>query len=72
MVVRGVRKNRPPNARVTLLEVGDVLERLMGGAYRSQYCRRGFKARYYQATQDKYSVSTEIEYGFRAFICIFD
>ena len=59
MMLRDVRKNRQPQARVTLIEVGEVLEKLMGGAYRSLYCRRKFKELYYkQVTRNQFTVST--------------
>ncbi|XP_067933259.1 transient receptor potential cation channel subfamily M member 3-like isoform X2 [Watersipora subatra] len=54
MMLRDVQKYRHPNDRVSLLDVGLVLEKLMGGAYRSRYCRRKFKSKYYQATRNKY------------------
>jgi len=46
MILRDVRKHRPMNSRVTLLDVGGVIEKLMGGAYRSKYCRRKFRSIY--------------------------
>lgn len=48
MVLRDVRKNKPLSARVTLIEVGLMMDRLMGGAYRSNYCRRKFKHVYHE------------------------
>ena len=36
----------PPNYRYTLYDIGHVIEKLMGGAYRATYCRRKFRAKY--------------------------
>lgn len=57
MMLREIRKKKESNRKVTLLEVGEVIEKLMGGAYRSRYCRRKFRSLYYQVTRNKYSVS---------------
>lgn len=58
MMLREIRKNRNPQAKVTLIEVGQIVEKLMGGAYRAHYCRRKFKHAYYtQTTRKEYAVS---------------
>ncbi|CAL1604658.1 unnamed protein product [Knipowitschia caucasica] len=46
-VVRDVKKgNLPPDYQITLIDIGLVLEFLMGGAYRCNYTRKGFRALY--------------------------
>ncbi|XP_063043940.1 transient receptor potential cation channel subfamily M member 1-like isoform X2 [Engraulis encrasicolus] len=46
-VVRDVKKgNLPPNYQITLIDIGLVLEFLMGGAYRCNYTRKGFRTLY--------------------------
>uniref|UniRef100_G3PZU2 Transient receptor potential cation channel, subfamily M, member 1a n=1 Tax=Gasterosteus aculeatus aculeatus TaxID=481459 RepID=G3PZU2_GASAC len=46
-VVRDVKKgNLPPDYQITLIDIGLVLELLMGGAYRCNYTRKGFRALY--------------------------
>ncbi|XP_030621168.1 transient receptor potential cation channel subfamily M member 1b [Chanos chanos] len=47
VVVRDVKKgNLPPDYQITLIDIGLVLEYLMGGAYRSNYTRKGFRSLY--------------------------
>ena len=36
----------PANYRYTLQDIGLVIEKLMGGAFRASYCRRHFKTKY--------------------------
>uniref|UniRef100_A0A671MUH1 Transient receptor potential cation channel, subfamily M, member 1a n=1 Tax=Sinocyclocheilus anshuiensis TaxID=1608454 RepID=A0A671MUH1_9TELE len=46
-VVRDVKKgNLPPDYQITLIDIGLVLEYLMGGAYRCHYTRKGFRTLY--------------------------
>uniref|UniRef100_A0A8C1T795 Transient receptor potential cation channel, subfamily M, member 1b n=1 Tax=Cyprinus carpio TaxID=7962 RepID=A0A8C1T795_CYPCA len=47
IVVRDVKKgNLPPDYQITLIDIGLVLEYLMGGAYRCNYTRKNFRALY--------------------------
>ncbi|XP_029909818.1 transient receptor potential cation channel subfamily M member 1b isoform X2 [Myripristis murdjan] len=47
VVVRDVKKgNLPPDYQITLIDIGLVLEYLMGGAYRSNYTRKAFRNLY--------------------------
>ncbi|TRY90810.1 hypothetical protein DNTS_009691 [Danionella cerebrum] len=46
-VVRDVKKgNLPPDYQITLIDIGLVLEYLMGGAYRCNYTRKTFRTLY--------------------------
>ncbi|KAF0041088.1 hypothetical protein F2P81_006986 [Scophthalmus maximus] len=46
-VVRDVKKgNLPPDYQITVIDIGLVLEFLMGGAYRSNYTRKAFRNLY--------------------------
>ena len=36
----------PLGYRYTLYDIGQVIEKLMGGAYRAAYCRRRFRTMY--------------------------
>ncbi|KAM6960611.1 transient receptor potential cation channel subfamily M member 1-like [Aplochiton taeniatus] len=46
-VVRDVKKgNLPPDYQITVIDIGLVLEYLMGGAYRSNYTRKNFRNLY--------------------------
>uniref|UniRef100_H3CJN7 Transient receptor potential cation channel, subfamily M, member 1a n=1 Tax=Tetraodon nigroviridis TaxID=99883 RepID=H3CJN7_TETNG len=46
-VVRDVKKgNLPPDYQITLIDIGLVLEVLMGGAYRCKYTRKSFRTLY--------------------------
>uniref|UniRef100_A0A4W5JAD5 TRPM-like domain-containing protein n=1 Tax=Hucho hucho TaxID=62062 RepID=A0A4W5JAD5_9TELE len=46
-VVRDVKKgNLPPDYQITLIDIGLVLEFLMGGAYRCNYTRKQFRTLY--------------------------
>ncbi|KAK7919223.1 hypothetical protein WMY93_010507 [Mugilogobius chulae] len=46
-VVRDVKKgNLPPDYQITLIDIGLVLEFLMGGAYRCNYTRKTFRTLY--------------------------
>jgi len=57
MVLRDIRKKSQPQARVTLIEIGQIIEKLMGGAFRSNYNRRKFKLLYYsQVTRTTFTV----------------
>uniref|UniRef100_A0A8C1THQ3 Transient receptor potential cation channel subfamily M member 1-like n=1 Tax=Cyprinus carpio TaxID=7962 RepID=A0A8C1THQ3_CYPCA len=47
IVVRDVKKgNLPPDYQITLIDIGLVVEYLMGGAYRCNYTRKNFRALY--------------------------
>lgn len=43
MILQG---NLPPDYQITLIDIGLVLECLMGGAYRSNYTRKAFRNLY--------------------------
>ncbi|KAI7813826.1 transient receptor potential cation channel subfamily M member 1a isoform X2 [Triplophysa rosa] len=46
-LVRDVKKgNLPPDYQITLIDIGLVLEYLMGGAYRCNYTRKSFRTLY--------------------------
>ncbi|KAG1655147.1 Transient receptor potential cation channel trpm [Nymphon striatum] len=45
-LVKDVKKNMPSDYRYTLYDIGLVIEKLMGGAFRSSYCRRKFRELY--------------------------
>ncbi|GAA6105048.1 transient receptor potential cation channel subfamily M member 1-like isoform X2 [Tachysurus ichikawai] len=46
-VVRDVKKgNLPPDYQITLIDIGLVMEYLMGGAYRCKYTRKTFRSLY--------------------------
>ncbi|XP_076334720.1 transient receptor potential cation channel trpm-like isoform X2 [Tachypleus tridentatus] len=45
-LVQDIRKNMPHGYRYTLYDIGLVIEKLMGGAYRSSYCRKKFRQLY--------------------------
>ncbi|XP_040925996.1 transient receptor potential cation channel subfamily M member 1-like isoform X2 [Betta splendens] len=46
-VVRDVKKgNLPPDYQITLIDIGLVVEFLMGGAYRCKYTRKSFRTLY--------------------------
>uniref|UniRef100_A0A3Q3MZN4 Uncharacterized protein n=1 Tax=Mastacembelus armatus TaxID=205130 RepID=A0A3Q3MZN4_9TELE len=44
--VKKVRGNLPPDYQITLIDIGLVLEFLMGGAYRCKYTRKSFRTLY--------------------------
>ncbi|XP_035379508.1 transient receptor potential cation channel subfamily M member 1-like [Electrophorus electricus] len=47
ILVRDVKKgNLPPDYQITLIDIGLVVEYLMGGAYRCNYTRKGFRSLY--------------------------
>uniref|UniRef100_A0A2C9JU93 TRPM SLOG domain-containing protein n=1 Tax=Biomphalaria glabrata TaxID=6526 RepID=A0A2C9JU93_BIOGL len=46
-LIRDVKKNVPSNYYYTLPDIGLVLQFLIGGGFRSSYCRKVFKKRYY-------------------------
>ena len=45
-IVRDVRPHMPRNYSYTLVDIGLVINKLMGGAYRSSYTRRKFRTIY--------------------------
>jgi transient receptor potential cation channel subfamily M protein 3 len=45
-IVRDVRPHMPRNYSYTLIDIGLVINKLMGGAYRSSYTRRKFRHNY--------------------------
>ncbi|KAL4227851.1 Transient receptor putative cation channel subfamily M member 7 [Mactra antiquata] len=45
-LVRDVRKHLPSGYKYTLLDIGLVIQHLMGGAFRATYCRKRFRQRY--------------------------
>ncbi|XP_078670939.1 transient receptor potential cation channel subfamily M member 1-like [Branchiostoma floridae x Branchiostoma belcheri] len=52
-LVRDVKKNMTSNSRYNLIDIGLVIEKLMGGAYRCAYTRKKFRMHYAQTTQKK-------------------
>ncbi|XP_066523255.1 transient receptor potential cation channel subfamily M member 1-like [Hoplias malabaricus] len=47
VIVREVKKgNLPPDYQITLIDIGLVMEFLMGGAYRCNYTRKSFRSLY--------------------------
>ena len=50
-IVRDVRPHMPRNYSFTLIDVGLVINKLMGGAYRSSYTRRKFRSLYQHLTK---------------------
>ncbi|KAI8499346.1 Transient receptor putative cation channel sub M member 3, partial [Branchiostoma belcheri] len=62
-LVRDVKKNMTSNSRYNLIDIGLVIEKLMGGAYRCAYTRKKFRLHYAQTTQKKYlsrAISSEL------------
>nr|XP_053639384.1 transient receptor potential cation channel trpm-like [Cherax quadricarinatus] len=45
-IIRDVKKNIPRDYRYTLIDIGLVVNKLMGGAYRSYYTRKKFRTVY--------------------------
>lgn len=45
-ILRYIQGNLPPDYQITLIDIGLVLEYLMGGAYRSNYTRKAFRNLY--------------------------
>uniref|UniRef100_A0A8K9URF4 Transient receptor potential cation channel, subfamily M, member 1a n=1 Tax=Oncorhynchus mykiss TaxID=8022 RepID=A0A8K9URF4_ONCMY len=66
-VVRDVKKgNLPPDYQITLIDIGLVLEFLMGGAYRCNYTRKQFRTLYnnlYACSSSHSHKSTDDEPG---------
>ncbi|XP_052357682.1 transient receptor potential cation channel subfamily M member 1-like [Oncorhynchus keta] len=59
-VVRDVKKgNLPPDYQITLIDIGLVLEFLMGGAYRCNYTRKQFRTLY----NNLYGLKRDGEHG---------
>ena len=46
MTLVNLQGNLPPDYQITLIDIGLVLEYLMGGAYRSNYTRKAFRNLY--------------------------
>ncbi|KAJ8002420.1 hypothetical protein DPEC_G00158710 [Dallia pectoralis] len=47
LIVRDIKKgNLPPDYQITLIDIGLVMEYLMGGAYRCKYTRKNFRTLY--------------------------
>lgn len=46
IIPRAVQGNLPPDYQITLIDIGLVLELLMGGAYRCNYTRKSFRTLY--------------------------
>lgn len=44
--IKGLRKNLFPNYRYTLLDIGLVIDSLMGGAFKSMYSQKEFRQKY--------------------------
>ncbi|KAL8568792.1 hypothetical protein ACOMHN_000075 [Nucella lapillus] len=45
-IIKDVRKNVSSAYRYTLPDIGLIMQHLMGGAFRSSYCRRNFRQKY--------------------------
>uniref|UniRef100_A0A0P4WG93 TRPM SLOG domain-containing protein n=1 Tax=Scylla olivacea TaxID=85551 RepID=A0A0P4WG93_SCYOL len=45
-IIRDVKKNIPRDYRYTLIDIGLVINKLMGGAYRAYYTRKKFRTTY--------------------------
>ncbi|XP_045135397.1 transient receptor potential cation channel trpm-like isoform X2 [Portunus trituberculatus] len=45
-IIRDVKKNIPRDYRYTLIDIGFVINKLMGGAYRAYYTRKKFRTTY--------------------------
>ncbi|XP_064152894.1 transient receptor potential cation channel subfamily M member 6 isoform X2 [Anguilla rostrata] len=59
-LVEDVKKTHlPVGYRVSLIDVGLVMEYLMGGAYRSSYTRKNFRSTYHRLQSQRMSVSSE-------------
>uniref|UniRef100_A0AAQ6ADU5 Transient receptor potential cation channel, subfamily M, member 3 n=1 Tax=Amphiprion ocellaris TaxID=80972 RepID=A0AAQ6ADU5_AMPOC len=68
-LVRDVKKgNLPPDYRISLIDIGLVIEYLMGGAYRCNYTRKRFRTLYHNLFGPKrsyflfYSFSHQVEW----------
>ncbi|CAD5113778.1 DgyrCDS2946 [Dimorphilus gyrociliatus] len=60
LIMKDVRKSYAPGYRYTLFDVGQVIERLMGGAYRATYCRKHFRNIYNTVVKKKSSSTAGI------------
>uniref|UniRef100_A0A671XWN5 Transient receptor potential cation channel subfamily M member 3 n=1 Tax=Sparus aurata TaxID=8175 RepID=A0A671XWN5_SPAAU len=64
-LVRDVKKgNLPPDYRISLIDIGLVIEYLMGGAYRCNYTRKRFRTLYHnlfgpKRVSERFSTCTE-------------
>lgn len=45
-LVRDIKKHVPSDYRYTLIDIGSVLQHLMGGGFRASYCRKRFRQKY--------------------------
>uniref|UniRef100_A0A2C9JU91 TRPM SLOG domain-containing protein n=1 Tax=Biomphalaria glabrata TaxID=6526 RepID=A0A2C9JU91_BIOGL len=59
-LIRDVKKHVPSNYYYTLPDIGLVLQFLIGGGFRSSYCRKIFKQRYHAFKHTGSSVATLI------------
>ncbi|XP_064607878.1 transient receptor potential cation channel subfamily M member 3-like isoform X2 [Liolophura sinensis] len=59
-LVRDLRKSVPSQYRYTLPDLGMVTQHLMGGAFRSMYCRRRFRQKYNAIKQNGLSVGNVV------------
>ncbi|KAH9513281.1 Transient receptor putative cation channel sub M member 3 [Bulinus truncatus] len=59
-LIRDVKKHVPSNYHYTLPDIGLVLQFLIGGGFRSSYCRKIFKQRYHAFKHTGSSVATLI------------
>uniref|UniRef100_A0AAZ3PTT5 Transient receptor potential cation channel, subfamily M, member 3 n=1 Tax=Oncorhynchus tshawytscha TaxID=74940 RepID=A0AAZ3PTT5_ONCTS len=60
-LVRDVKKgNLPPDYRISLIDIGLVIEYLMGGAYRCNYTRKRFRTLYHNLFGPKRVISLNV------------
>ncbi|XP_060573986.1 transient receptor potential cation channel subfamily M member 3-like [Ruditapes philippinarum] len=59
-LVRDVRKHLPSGYRYTLLDIGLVIQHVMGGAFRALYCRKRFRQKY-NALKRTVSITEEFQ-----------
>ncbi|RUS83212.1 hypothetical protein EGW08_009023 [Elysia chlorotica] len=45
-LLRDIKKHVPSDYRYTLIDIGSVLQHLMGGGFRASYCRKRFRQKY--------------------------
>ncbi|XP_050403200.2 transient receptor potential cation channel subfamily M member 3 isoform X3 [Patella vulgata] len=57
---RDICKHQHSSYRVTLPDVGVVVQHLMGGAFRSSYCRKRFRQKYYALKQNGASLGNVV------------
>nr|CAB3267283.1 transient receptor potential cation channel subfamily M member 1-like [Phallusia mammillata] len=66
-LINDVKKNITPGYRFTLIDIGQVVELLMGGAYRSSYTRKRFRLHYSMKADNGMRKQLSIKMGLNAF-----